>query len=404
MKTKKKRESMLEIYRGLPGEIYFLFIARAISCLGRFIAPVLALILTQKIGMDVGKAGVLVTSMIFLQAPCVLLGGKLADSMGRKKIICIFFALAAVIYIIWGMMPVCMEMAYLMILASCFSAVPSSAYDAFVADYTTEENRQAAFSLLYMGTNIGCAIAPAVAGVLLENHLRIMFLGDAFTSLLAVLVLALNIHDKYDIKEMQKKDKKQAEEAKESVFLVLRETPQLIFFSIIMMLLFFTYAQWDFGLPLCMAEVFGEKSAALYGTLATLNGIIVIFCTPLIVSLTKNMRAAHVIGLGGILYALCYVMAYFGKSMFGFVLSIIFLTLGEICITINYSVMVVNLSKPTHIARIRSVVSIISDAGTCMSPLLIGYLIEGIGVRLAMLVVAGIAAFGAVCVCFFKEK
>lgn len=404
MKTKKKRESMLEIYRGLPGEIYFLFIARAISCLGRFIAPVLALILTQKIGMDVGKAGVLVTSMIFLQAPCVLLGGKLADSIGRKKIICIFFALAAVIYIICGMMPVCMEMAYLMILASCFSAVPSSAYDAFVADYTTEENRQAAFSLLYMGTNIGCAIAPAVAGVLLENHLRIMFLGDAFTSLLAVLVLALNIHDKYDIKEMQKKDKKQAEEAKESVFLVLRETPQLIFFSIIMMLLFFTYAQWDFGLPLCMAEVFGEKSAALYGTLATLNGIIVIFCTPLIVSLTKNMRAAHVIGLGGILYALCYVMAYFGKSMFGFVLSIVFLTLGEICITINYSVMVVNLSKPTHIARIRSVVSIISDAGTCMSPLLIGYLIEGIGVRLAMLVVAGIAAFGAVCVCFFKEK
>ena len=404
MKTKKKRESMLEIYRGLPGEIYFLFIARAISCLGRFIAPVLALILTQKIGMDVGKAGVLVTSMIFLQAPCVLLGGKLADSIGRKKIICIFFALAAVIYIICGMMPVCMEMAYLMILASCFSAVPSSAYDAFVADYTTEENRQAAFSLLYMGTNIGCAIAPAVAGVLLENHLRIMFLGDAFTSLLAVLVLALNIHDKYDIKEMQEKDKKQAEEAKESVFLVLRETPQLIFFSIIMMLLFFTYAQWDFGLPLCMAEVFGEKSAALYGTLATLNGIIVIFCTPLIVSLTKNMRAAHVIGLGGILYALCYVMAYFGKSMFGFVLSIIFLTLGEICITINYSVMVVNLSKPTHIARIRSVVSIISDAGTCMSPLLIGYLIEGIGVRLAMLVVAGIAAFGAVCVCFFKEK
>ena len=117
MKTKKKRESMLEIYRGLPGEIYFLFIARAISCLGRFIAPVLALILTQKIGMDVGKAGVLVTSMIFLQAPCVLLGGKLADSIGRKKIICIFFALAAVIYIACGMMPVCVEMAYLMILS-----------------------------------------------------------------------------------------------------------------------------------------------------------------------------------------------------------------------------------------------------------------------------------------------
>lgn len=85
MKTKKKRESMLEIYRGLPGEIYFLFIARAISCLGRFIAPVLALILTQKIGMDVGKAGVLVTSMIFLQAPCVLLGGKACRQYWQKE-------------------------------------------------------------------------------------------------------------------------------------------------------------------------------------------------------------------------------------------------------------------------------------------------------------------------------
>lgn len=404
MNQKKKKEGMLEIYKGLPREIYFLFVARAISCLGRFIAPVLALILTQKIGMDVGKAGTLVTLMVFLQAPCVLLGGKMADSIGRKKIICIFFALSASVYIVCGMMPVCIEMAYLLILASCFSAVPSSAYDAFVADYTTEENRQAAFSLLYMGTNIGCAVAPAVAGMLLENHLRIMFFGDALTSLLAVLVLVFNIHDKYDIKEVQKKDKKQAEEAKESVFSVLRETPQLIFFSLIMMLLFFTYAQWDFGLPLCMAEVFGTKSAALYGSLATLNGLIVIFCTPLIVSLTKKMRASHVIALGGMLYALCYVAAYFGKNMFGFVLSIIFLTLGEICITINYSVMVVNLSKPTHIARIRSVVSIIADAGTCVSPVLVGYLIEGIGVRYAMLAVAAIAAFGAACIWLFKEK
>lgn len=44
-------------YRGLPREIYVLFIAHIITNIGSFVQPLLALILTQKIGLGSSSAG-----------------------------------------------------------------------------------------------------------------------------------------------------------------------------------------------------------------------------------------------------------------------------------------------------------------------------------------------------------
>lgn len=402
LKTKLKLPKVLGIYKGLPREIYYLFAARIISNLGRFISPLLTLILTQKIGMDSGRAGMLITLTVILQAPCVLLGGKLADTIGRKKVICTFFGLSALAYIICGFMPVSIELAYMLIVAACLASVPGAAYDAYVADFTTEKNRQASYSLLYMGMNVGAAIAPCVAGLLLENHLSILFFGDAVTSLLAVAVLTLNIRDKYDIRAIRKQNTKKAQAMKENVFRVLLETPELIFFAVIMMAFSFTYSEWDFGLPLCMSNVFGTRSSARYGALCTINGIMVIFITPLVVSLTRRFKVTHILSAAGLFYAGCFIVSSLSSHLFGFVVAIILLTLGEICCTVNYSTFVSNVARPTHLGRINSILSIISDIGRCASPLIIGNVIVFVGVEKAMLVVALIALLGAVSIYFLK--
>lgn len=403
-KTKKELPKFMAIYVGLPREIYFLVIARIINNLGRFISPLLTLILTQKIGLDPATSGSLISLAIFLQAPCVLLGGKLADSIGRKKVICAFFTLSAIAYAICGFMPMTIQLAYMLIIAACLSATQASAYDAFVADYTDESNRQASYSLLYMGMNIGASIAPLLAGFLFESHLRMLFVGDAVTSLIGVSVLALNVKDKYDISEARKANDDKAEEMNRNVFSVLFETPELIAFAFIMSLFFFTYRQWDFGLPLCLNRVFGDSSSKIYGSLCTINGLMVIFITPFVVSLTKKLKITYILALAGIFYACNFLLAPINKNIYGFIAGIVFLTLGEICVTVNYSTFVANLAKPTHLGRINSIISIISESGSCLSPLVIGYCVNALGLTNAMFIVAGMAVMGACFICLLKVK
>ena len=399
---KKQLPEFLAMYTGLPREIYFLVVARIINNLGRFISPLLTLILTQKIGLDPATSGSLITIAIFLQAPCVLLGGKLADSIGRKKVICTFFTLSAFSYTVCGFLPMTIQLAYMLIAAGCLSAVQSSAYDAFVADYTDESNRQASYSLIYMGMNIGASIAPLLAGFLFQRHLRLLFIGDAVTSLVAVTVLALNVKDKYNVAEARNAKDDTAEEMNRNVFSVLFETPELIAFAFIMSLFFFTYRQWDFGLPLCLSRVFSENSSKIYGSLCTINGLMVIFITPFIVALTKRLKITYILALAGLFYACNFLLAPLNQNIFGFIIGIIFLTLGEICVTVNYSTLIANLAKPTHLGRISSIVGIISESGSCLSPMVIGRFIQTQGLTNAMFLVAGIALTGSVLICLLK--
>ena len=45
----------------------------------------------------------------------------------------------------------------------------SPAYDALLADLTNPDNRKGAYSLVYMGWNLGFAIGPAIAGMLFQD-------------------------------------------------------------------------------------------------------------------------------------------------------------------------------------------------------------------------------------------
>jgi len=404
-KIKNKRESkdgFLQIYKGLPKEIYYLFATKIINNLGRFISPILTLILTQKIGMSSVQAGWFITLSMIVQAPCMLIGGKLADSFGRKKIICIFFTLSAFTYLICAFLPMSVFLTCMMILASCFATVPGPAYDAYLTDYTNESNRQACFSLLYMGMNVGASIAPLIGGLLMAHHLRILFIGDAFTTLASVFILNIKIEDKIDFVKLQKENVKIAKEMQENVFKVLLRTPEILVFSIIMSIFAFTYDQWSFGLPLAMNAVFGENSAALYGSICSINGLMVIFTTPAIIFFTKKWKPTYVIALSGVLYAACFSVSAMSKNIYGFILAIVLLTLGEICTTINASTFIANMSKATHIGRISSVINIIRETGACISPTIVGFAIGAAGIKNALFLVAVVSMVGAVAISLLK--
>ena len=79
----------------MPKGIYFLFLARIIDSAGSFILPLITLILTQKIGFSKSEAGLLSTLFMLVQAPFLLLSGRLIDRFGSKRGIVVFILLGA---------------------------------------------------------------------------------------------------------------------------------------------------------------------------------------------------------------------------------------------------------------------------------------------------------------------
>ena len=90
------------IYRGLPRAAYVLFVAQVVNSLGHFVLPFLTLILTVRGGLDAAEAGRIVTIATMSFVPGSILGGRIADTFGRKRVVVVGFAIGIASFVIWG--------------------------------------------------------------------------------------------------------------------------------------------------------------------------------------------------------------------------------------------------------------------------------------------------------------
>ncbi|MEG1409601.1 MAG: MFS transporter [Terrisporobacter sp.] len=388
-------KNLLSTYKGLPREIYILFIGKIFNALGMFVQPLMSLILTQKLGMSAGEAGVFVTSLAVCQVPCIIIGGKLTDTIGRKKVIVIFQLLGAIMLITCGIIPLSITTAKIMILSSCFYSLSTPAYDALNADLTDESNRKSSYSLLYMGFNMGFAIGPILGGFLYKDYLPLVFIGDAITTLVALSLLILYIKEPNRQIEYDENNDEEIEESKVSTLSVLLKRPILILFPLIMLLYQFAYSQWGFALPLHLGNLFNEDGARLFGFLGGCNGLVVIIFTPILTLLTKKCKTLNIMSLGGVLYGLSFIIYAMADFKLLFFIGTITLTIGEVLIVINSQAFIANNTPPSHRGRISAVVPMVTGAGYAMGPFIIGKVIDNQGMSVSWIIITGVCLTGA---------
>ena len=385
-----KKLRYFDIYRGLPREMYVLFVAKVITCMGAFIMPLWTLILTQKIGLSKPQAGLLSTVFALTQAPCLILGGKLIDTVGRKKMIAVCQMAGTLFYIACAFTRMGRMTAVLIIVAADFYVMASPALDAIIADITTPDSRKASFSLIYLGMNVGFTISPLLGGLLFERYLAVLFVLDAVTTMLSTgLILAY-------VKEpaFRKADGDAAESGNSSVFRVLWQAKLLLGFMLVMIFYQFCYSQWSFTLPLQMADRYGSRGARNYSWLVALNSFSVIVFTPLATVLTRRFRPLTVVAAGG----LCYFTAFaaFGliAHMPAFLAAAFVMTMGEIVITVHINAFVADRSPSTHRGRINSINSIVQGSCYAVAPLIMGNVIAATDYRTAWTLIAALMLTG----------
>jgi len=222
-----------------------------------------------------------------------------------------------------------------------------------------------------MGWNLGFAFGPMIAGFLYKKYFVWIFIGDAFTAMLALLMLILFVKEIYKTDQAHQAEDLTGHEKEHhgGSIQVLAERPVLIILPLLMMTFQFSYAQWGFIMPMQVNALYGPE---LYGLLASFNGLVVIAFTPLLTQFMKSLKNMNKILIGGFMYMVGFGMLGLTHTVLAFFVSVLIFTWGEIILAISFYPLMMNYAPANHRGRISAIVNNIAGTGYTVGPLLMG--------------------------------
>jgi MFS family permease len=398
--------SLFKTYAGLSRDIYYLCLARTINSTGDFVFSLITLVLTLQMGMNVVSAGIFVSMAALISGPGVLLGGYLSDVMGKKTIIVIGQLLSAILIISCSFWSGTLIVGYLLIAVMFFISITRPAYNALIIQLCTEEKeRKSAFSLMYLGANLGIAIGPLVAGFFIKDHVNIVFIsiGTVFLISTFIIINQVKIGTRKELASTNSEHAGQQEQQRSSqppspLFRLLLKNPLVAFFIVVSFLNYFIYMQYSFSLPLQMNHSFGENGAAYYGSVMTINAISVIILTTVILSATRKLTALNSIATGALFYGIGFGALNLLGTFHHFsivALSTVLWTIGEILVQTNINLDIASRVPDTHQGRFNGLLLFVGCLGYTLSPYLTGIFIKSMDMESVWIIILAVSLFYA---------
>ncbi len=326
-------------------------------------------------------AGLFVSCQSVLTVLASMLGGRLADFYGRKRVSLTMLMMLFVSNCFASVLCRTLYVIPFLLLNSFFSGASYPGITAMLADALRGTGRREGFSLLYLSGNLGISVGPAIAGMLFYNHLPWIFRTQASVVILALAVIFLFTRDSYDpaVARLEKgapsEDKISGEKGR-SVFSVLWERPLLLRFFIALIIMTICYQMVNFVLNLQMADYFGLETASHYaGLLWTVNGLCVVFITPLVSSLFKKIHQYRKMIIGAMFYVVGFGSYAWLKRPSMVLVFVVIWSVGEILISTESGAFIAENSPLSHVARCQALYETSRSLGRAVSNPLFGFLL-----------------------------
>ncbi len=314
----EQNASLRENLRALPRGAWILFFGTFLNKFGTFVVPFLAIYMTR-LGYSTAQAGLPIAAYGIGTLGACLLGGSLADRIGRRKtiVLSMFSAAAAML---------CLSQARGLPLIILFSAVAGltgelyrPASSALLADLVPAGRRVTAYAAYRMAFNAGWAFGPATAGLLAKKSFTLLFLGDAATSVLYGIVAWFALPSGL-------RGTREAGSLVET-YRALRNDPRLrqVVCACLVIGLVFVQAFSSMSLEITHSGF----SASTYGLVISLNGALVVLCELPLTTITKRRPARRAIALGFLLIGIGFASNLLTRTLPLLLLTTALFTFGE---------------------------------------------------------------------------
>ncbi len=383
-------------YRGLRREIYILFFGRVVTNLGSMVWPMLTMILSRKLGMDAFTISVFMVASMAIMMPANLLGGRMADRLNKKNIIVVCDSISIVCYVACAIVPLGIPAVLLMLLAGICQSMEWPSYNALIADLTLVRDRERAYSLQYLGANLGLVLSPTISGLLFQNYLWLAFLISGLAIACSTVLIFFHIRDISPVEDRSEEAVYQSAREESGLLAILRKNRVLLLYVAANALFSAAYSQYNYLMPLDMGKIHGDSGAVIFGTVSSLNCIVVVVFTPLISRVFralpetgKVLTGILLVSAGYVLFLLFvgYIPTYYG--------AILLFTWGEIFHTIAGGPYLTSRIPSSHRGRINGFISVLGTLIQGGISLAVGRLYDAAGRVPAWALVLSVLAVSA---------
>ena len=317
-------------YAEFPSLFWIVVVTQFIDSIGStLLFPFFALYITQKFGVGMTEAGVLLGMSSLFGLVGSMIGGALTDRFGRRQLILFGLVFSALSSLLFGFASDVRMLYFLVVVVGLLSRVSAPAHDAMLADILPESKRQEGFGITRVVGNFSWIIGTAVGGLIAAQSFLALFIIDAVLSLAVAVILY------YFLPETKPVIFSDSKEKKNTTFLttvagyrfVLRDLAYMIF-TLAGMISLVVYQQQYGSLSVYLRDAHNISSQN-YGVMLSVAGLEVVLFQIWISRTIKRYPPFLIMAFGTLFFMIGFAMIGFVRSVPLFVLAIVVITIGE---------------------------------------------------------------------------
>ncbi|MCK4543172.1 MAG: MFS transporter [Spirochaetales bacterium] len=315
-----------EVIAEYPGKFWLLVGSSFVDSLGRTILfPFFTLYITSRFVVGMTEAGALLAIFSVTGMIGSMIGGALADKIGRKGMVIAGLVLSAVSNLSMGFIGNLLVFYLMAVLVGLLSNIGGPARQAMVVDLLPEEKRAEGFGVLRVINNLAWVVGPSIGGFLAARSYLNLFIADAVLSLATALII-LKFIPETKPQNLEEKGGVSFWETLKGYREVARNKTFMIFL-VVMTLMVLVYIQLYSTFSIYIRDFHGITEKG-YGLLMSFNAGIVVIFQFWVSRKIRNRSPFLMMALG----TACYLIGY---TAFGIVHGYVFLLLAVTVITIG---------------------------------------------------------------------
>ncbi|PWK07456.1 MDR family MFS transporter [Tumebacillus permanentifrigoris] len=341
----------------LGTQVWVLLAGVLFTHLGTYmLLPYLSIIFSTEKGLTLARVGLVLGAGSVAYLSGSLLGGFIADRLGKKTTMIAGLLLRAIGLLLFIWMGTWIALFLTNLLAGVGSGLYMPGAKAGIAAYAREGSKTTAFSYRGVAANIGVTVGPMLGMVLLRQSSAWLFAGAA------IVYAGLALSHAF----LLKKDciGPDCPELPKTKFRALLTDRPFLVFSFATIFVWALFTQFTLALPLRAEQI---KAAHNIGLIWTITSLVVIVSQSAVTRFfTKHLHPLATMATGMVILGVALGSVAFSQTYWHLMASAVLFTIGEMFIMPTSDAIVSELATPESMSAYFGVASFVFGAGEAL--------------------------------------